>query len=114
MSNLFLQVCYTYAEPFSSDDFGMLDEALDDFISPKSSTKTLKVSKFQRIINTITPQLVIYPPSNHPQSQNQCMLIIGPLSNNQKAPSHILKFSRKLTQYNHIQKMYHNNNITML
>lgn len=53
MLDFFLQGFDAFDEPFSSDDFNMLDEALDKFISIKSSSSTTKPYVFQKIINMI-------------------------------------------------------------
>jgi hypothetical protein len=66
---------------FIHDDFDMLDESLEDFISQGSSAKACSNKPKQREVNLIQPQLILYPPLNKKQPINKPILIPEPPKN---------------------------------
>jgi hypothetical protein len=81
MSNLSFQVTLSL-NPFSSDDFEMLDETLDEFITQALSTKAFSSKPKLREVNIIQPQFMLYPPSNKLQTINKHILILQHPKNN--------------------------------
>lgn len=85
----------------------MLDEALEDFISQGPSTKACHDKPKHRDINTIAPQLIIYPPSQKPQVPNEPVLILEPPKNNPLLDNEI--FSQQMG-YNTVSHTYNTRN----
>jgi len=112
MSNLFLQDFHAYDEPFSCDDFNMLDEVLDDFISIEHSTTNPKPSFLKRLVNTIyvlrsqeepmKPKIVVHLCSDVPQTQTKLMLIVRGLLNSSQPPGYIYNHSKQITNPNQV------------
>lgn len=85
LENIFFQVNLSF-KPFSSDEFDVLYEALEDFISQVSSTKDFYRKMKQREFNGVQLQIILYPPSNQSKTQKNIY-----------------------SSLNHLRIMFHNN-----